>query len=146
MAEDAHYFQISNQFTSTKSIHNTSLSPFSALSSPGEFGSCKLCGKDRNINKTFLVSYFSREEEHIVVFVKNFFNTWLSNEHKQITCGTQAVAAEGMRCRDPMVTKPRLLRSPSLRTKVGIVADLYLFLDKSVDVAGKALKEKSIFL
>ena len=29
-------------------------------------------------------------------------------------------------------------------TKVGIVADLYLFLDKSVDVAGKALKEKVI--
>ena len=29
-------------------------------------------------------------------------------------------------------------------TKVGIVADLYLFLDKSVDVAGKALKEKDI--
>ena len=29
-------------------------------------------------------------------------------------------------------------------TKVGIVAVLYLFLDKSVDVAGKALKEKDI--
>ena len=29
-------------------------------------------------------------------------------------------------------------------TKVGIVSDLYLFLDKSVDVAGKALKETYI--
>ena len=29
-------------------------------------------------------------------------------------------------------------------TKVGIVADLFLFLDKSVDVAGKVLKEKDI--
>ena len=29
-------------------------------------------------------------------------------------------------------------------TMVGIVADLYLFLDKYVDVAGKALKEKDI--
>ena len=29
-------------------------------------------------------------------------------------------------------------------TKVGIVADLYLILDKSVDVIGKALKEKDI--
>ena len=29
-------------------------------------------------------------------------------------------------------------------TKVGNVADLYFFLDKSVDVAGKALKEKDI--
>ena len=29
-------------------------------------------------------------------------------------------------------------------TEVGIVADIYLFLDKSVDVAGKALKEKDI--
>ena len=95
-------------------MHNTSLSPSSAMSSPREFGSCKLCGKDRNINKTFLVSYFSREEEHIVVFVKNLFNTWLSNEHKQITCGTQAVAAERMRWRDPMVRKPRLLKSTSL--------------------------------
>ena len=53
--------------------------------------------------------------DHIVIFVENVFNTWLSNEHKQITCGTQAVAAERMRWRDPMVRKPRLLKSPSLR-------------------------------
>ena len=45
---------------------------------------------------------------------RTFFNTWLSNEHKQITCGTQAVAAERMRWRDPMVRKPRLLKSTSL--------------------------------
>ena len=31
-------------------------------------------------------------------------------------------------------------------TNVVNVADLYLILDKSVDVAGKALKEKDIFL
>ena len=94
-------------------MHNTSLSPSSAMSSPREFGSCKLCGKDRNINKTFLVSYFSREEEHIVVFVKNFFQhmavKWAQTNHLwDLGSGGRGHAL-------PMLTKPRLLGSPSIR-------------------------------
>ena len=55
---------------STKSIHNTSLSPSSSftsgvslsslLSSPREFGSCKLCGKDFSIDSWLKMHIISK--------------------------------------------------------------------------------------
>ena len=62
------------------------------------------------------VSFFSRgyTRAYRCICRKLFFSTWQSNEHKQITCGTQEVAAERICWRDPMVRKPRLLKSTSL--------------------------------
>ena len=57
---------------STKSIHNTSLSPSSSftsgvsrsslLSSPREFGSCKLCGKDFSIDSWLKMHIISKHQ------------------------------------------------------------------------------------
>ena len=57
---------------STKSIHNTSLSPSSSftsgvsrsslLSSPREFGSCKLCGKDFSIGSWVKMHIISKHQ------------------------------------------------------------------------------------
>ena len=90
----------------------------------------------------FLVSYFSQVEDHIVVFVENFFQhmavKWAQTNHLwDPGSGSWAYAlarSDGDKAKTSKVAI----------TKVGIVADLYLFLDKSVDVASKALKEKDI--
>ena len=77
---------------STQSIHNTSLSPsfsftsgVSLSSPPAPPGGLDWQPMWRNISMTFLVSYFSREEEHIVVFVENFFQhmavRWAQTNH-----------------------------------------------------------------
>ena len=111
-------------FLNIKPIHKTSLSPSSSFTSgvcsasvpSGTSGGSGLATYVKKHKYDFSgIIFLSRRRTYRCICRERFFNTWLSDEHKQITCGTQAVAAERMRWRDPMVTKPRLLRSPSLR-------------------------------
>ena len=85
---------------------------------------------------SFLVSYFSQVEDHIVVFVENFFQhmaiKWAQTNHLW-NPGSDGRAYV-------------LARSDVDKAKTSWVAinkaDLYFFLNKSVDAAGKVLKEK----
>ena len=68
MAEDADYFYISIQFTRPRSLLLSRSLEF-VQHPPAPPGGLDWRPMKRNINKTFLVLYFSREEEHIIVFV-----------------------------------------------------------------------------
>ena len=128
-----------------QSIHKTSLSPSSSFTSgvcSESVPSCTSGGLWKTISITFLESNFSREEEHIVVFVENFFQhmavKWAQTNH------LWDPDTGGRACALPRCDGDKVKTSKVAVTKVGNVADVYLFLDKSVDVAGKALKEKDI--
>ena len=68
---------------STKSIHNTSLSPSSALTSgvslsslltsPREFGSCKLCGQDFSIDSWLKMHIISKYQSNSQDLALSFF-------------------------------------------------------------------------
>ena len=91
---------------------------------------------------SFLVSYFSQVEDHIVVFVENFF------QHMAIKWAqTNQLWNPGSDGRAYVLARSDVDKAKTswvAITKVGNVADLYFFFDKFVDVAGKALKEKDI--
>ena len=68
MAEDAHYFLTSNQFTtplSPSSLFTSGVSLSSLLSSPREFGSCKLCGKDFSIDSRLKMHFIQTNSQDL---------------------------------------------------------------------------------
>ena len=103
-------------FLNIKPIHKTSLSPSSSFTS----GVCSASVPSGTYVKKHKydfsgIIFLSRRRTYRCICRELFSTHDYQMSTKKITCGTQAVAAERMRWRDPMVTKPRLLRSPSLR-------------------------------